>query len=255
MKIWLKIFLGVLGGFGGGFAAGFFVHKKMNDVKFEEVGEEELEALMQQIPEDIRIAAENKPQECLSEGQKGGQKAPVDLPTDPNQLRNSLQGKTPYIHADDAKKKEYSKMWNAVKEYSGEENANDIPVQENEDDLDPDFMNMLDGVTPDEVDESPLKKEPYQITLQEFYEERREYDKVTIDWYEEDNVVLDEREDIIPDPKSYVGCSMQELFNLPPLDMDPDSVFIRNDTYGTDYEIIRHHASYKEYVAGEGSDD
>jgi hypothetical protein len=253
MRFWVKILLGVMSGFAGGFAAGFFTHKKINDVQFEEVSEEELDKFLENAPEPVKIAnGQLNATNSRFKAPSSLEKALVDGETDPNKLRMAAAGKTPYMAADDEKKKEYSKMWNAVKQYSNEENANDIPVEDDLDlaqSIDKEFMDVLDD------DELPTKKEPYQITLGEFYEERREYDKVTIDWYDEDDVVLDEREEIIPNPETYVGCSMKELFKEPPMDGDPDSIFMRNDTYGTDYEVIRHHASYQKAVLGQAVDD
>ena len=246
MKVWLKVLLGILAGFGGGFAAGFYAHKKMNDVKFEEVSEEELDKLLWTIPDDVKEAAEQK---------KLAQTAPEpriqEIPTEPDKLRNALQGKTPYIHMDDEKKKEYSKIWKTVKDYSNEDNANEMPLPL-EDGLDPSFLESLsDDIPVDEKEETPIKEKPYQITLGQFYDERREYDKITIDWYDEDDVLLDEQEEVIADPESYVGMPMKELFKEAPMDGDPDQIFMRNDHYGTDYEVIRHHASYKKAIGGE----
>lgn len=249
MKIWLKILLGVLGGFGAGFASGFLVHKKMNDIQFEEVSEEDLDKLLESFPDDIKklsSGAAEGAEKAISDRNK----AVSEAGTDPDKLRNALQGKTPYMSADDAKKQEYSKMWGTVKEYSNEDNANELPTENDISEEENEFMQNLGDEVADEVAEPEPKKEPYLISLGEFYEERREYDKITIDWYDGDNVILDEREEPIDDIVGYVGCSMTELFGKPPADGDPDSRFVRNDRYGTDYEIIRHHGSWHE-LSGE----
>ena len=252
MKIWLKVLLGVIGGFGAGFASGFFVHKKINDVQFEEVSEEDLDKLL----EGLQDGTKNLPsgnEDAAKKADFDRNKAIQEAGTNPDKLRNALQGKTPYIQADNDKKKEYSKIWNTVKSYSNEENADEIPTESNdiseEDDVS-EHMEALENEIADEVAEPEPKKEPYMITLGEFYDERREYDKITIDWYDGDNVVLDETENPIADVISYVGCDMNTLFGRPPADGDPDSRFVRNDRYGTDYEIIRHHGSWHE-LSGE----
>ena len=252
MKIWLKIALGILSGFASGFAAGFFTHKKINEIKFEEVSEEELDKLIAEIPEDIREKVDNKDNSDTSvNGLKRAEKALDAYGDNPDKLRLAMQGKTPYIDADDKFKREYSKMWETTKKYSNKENADNLPVPEDEEsdimrEIDTEFYNSLD-----EIEEPPETKEPHKISLGEFYEERREYDKITIDWYDEDDTVLDEREEVIADPNSYVGCSMKELFSDPSPDGDPDAIYIRNDAYHTDYEIIRHHASCKKLIIGE----
>lgn len=246
MKIWLKILLGVLGGFGGGFAAGFIVHKKLNDIQFEEVTEEDLNKLMEGLQskddtESVQRAESAK--KGLTEPNTGILEAAMEKTTDPDKLRMAAQGKTPYIQADETKKKEYSKIWGTMKEYSNEENANELPI-ENQEDIEH-MEAIIDEFDDNDIREPGMKKEPYQISLGEFYNERREYDKITLDWYDEDNTVLDEREEIIADVRSYIGMDVQELFGMAPQDGDPDSRFIRNEDYGTDYEVIRHHASWK----------
>lgn len=254
MRIWLKIAISVLSGFAGGFAAGFFTHKKINDVKFEEVSEEELNELLNDCPEtNLGKAVNTSNKDTSVNGLKRAEKALDRYGDDPDKLRLAMGGKTPYIDADDEKKREYSKMWETTKKYSNEENANGLPVEENDEDLD--VMREIDQEfyeSLDEVDEPPETTVPHKISLGEFYEEHREYDKVTIDWYDEDDVVLDEKEEIVADPNTYVGCTMKELFKDPPVDGDPDAVYVRNDQYHSDYEIIRHHTSYVATIGGGG---
>ena len=255
MKIWLKILLGVMGGFAGGFAAGFLTHKKINDTQFEEVTEEDFQKLLEGAPEEVKkandeINAHNSHYKAPSSLEK----AIAEGETNVDKLKVAAAGKTPFMAADDEKKKEYSKMWQTVHNYSNEDNANNLPVPDDDLDLeqaiDKEFMDAMD----DDDDDPDTKAEPYEITLGEFYEERREYDKKTIDWYDEDDVTLDEDEKIIADPETYVGCSMKELFKKPPVDGDPDSIFIRNDHYGTDYEVIRHHAKCNKSILGLADD-
>ena len=251
MSVWLKVLLGALGGFALGFASGALVVKKLNDIQFEEVSEEDLDKLLEDMGGEMKnlssggaeVAkkASDGLEKVLNEAAKG----------DVDKTRMAAQGKTPFIRADDAKKQEYSKMWDTVKDYSNEENANDIPTEDNEtEDSDENFLQTLADEIVDEVEDPDINKEPYQITLGEFYEDHRNFDKVTIDWYDGDNVVLDEQENVVDDVVGYVGCRMDKLFGEAPLDGDPDSRFIRNERYGTDDEVIRHHKSWKN-VSGE----
>lgn len=242
MKIWIKVLLGVLGGFGAGFGTGFFVHKKLNDIQFQEVSEEDFDKLLEDLPEDVRLlAAPSKSIDTSANKMEKLSQAMEAAGNDINKLNNALHGKSPYIQADEDKKKEYSKMWNTVKDYSSEENADNIPVE------DDDFLESLESDIVEEIAESEQPtKEPYLISLGEFYEDKREYDKITIDWYDQDNVILDEREEPIDDIVGYIGCQVAELFDKPPEDNDPDSRFVRNEKYGTDYEVIRHHANWHE---------
>jgi len=238
MKLWIKIALTALASFGGGFAAGFFCHKKMNDFVFEETTKEE----MQQIEESLKE----------KEGPKEKEYPPDDtLSTDPDKLRLQLQGKKSYIQADREAKEKYAQIWGTVKNYSSEENANDIPVEDvNEDEIDEDFIKEA---LEEENSENDFKS-PYPIDLAAYYNERNDYDKITIDWYEP-NTFVDEREEIIADIKTYTGdINLKELFKDSSYDEDPDVRFVRNEGYSTDYEIIKHHRTWEETTGMGGSE-
>ena len=254
MKWWVKLLLGITGGFGAGFTAGFLFHKKLNDVEFQEVSEEEMALLEKQTE------AEQK-----TEPKKPEVNSIQDLPDDPDKLRMTLEGKVSYIKADQEAKEKYASIWNTVKGYSGEENANELPIQKEEDDdeeeisddtsdnveegFDQDFLEVIEM---EQVEPGQIEP-PHPISLSEFYNERSEYDKITIDWYEPFTFV-DEREEIIADLVSYIGAiSVYDLFKENGPNDDPDIRFVRNEQYGTDYEIIRHHRSWTE-TTGEGEE-
>lgn len=254
MKPWIKILIGVACGFAGGFAAGFFSHKKMNDIQFQEISEEEMKEIEDKIQNskktDVKDAIDSTfkpPVEEIFENK--------ELPDDPDKLRNALQGKTPYIQADKDQKTKYEQLWNATKNYSNEENANDLPT-ENEDPPGPDEENFDEGflemIENEEADPgSGFVDPPHVISLVEFYNERPEFDKITIEWYEPDNVWVDDNEEIIHDISSYVGMiNVDAMFAENGPEDDPDVRFVRNEQYGTDYEIIRHHRSLAETTGG-----
>lgn len=237
MKIWIKILIGVVTGFAGGFASGFLVHKKLNDVQFEEVSEEQMKEIEQKV-NAAKEKAEAKEKEL-----------PEKLPEDPDKLKLALQGKRPYIEADKEQKQAYEKLWNATKEYSNEENANELPTQDEEEFTEEEYVSQLEQEAEKEAADEFVEP-PHVIGLADFYNDRPENDKITIHWYEPDNVWLDENEEIIPDIKSYIGMQVQTLFASNSPEDDPDVRFVRNDRYGSDYEIIRHHRSFRETVGG-----
>lgn len=257
VKPWvIKVIIGVIG-FGGGFAAGFLTHKKMNNLEFEEVTSEEFAALEKKaMAEDNKLSQTdiNKTPEMASEGLGAAQK----LPDDADAIRNTLQGKKPFIEADNAQKQAYEKMWKATKEYSSEENANAIPVypvspnqatdeaeeeHPEDEDFDEEFLEQLEQEAVETG--NSFTDPPHEIDLSEYYNGRPDYDKVTIKWFEPDNTWVDENDDVIADISSYVGSDVKP-FARPGLDGEEDIRFYRNDRYGTDYEIIRHHRSWHE---------
>lgn len=242
MKIWIKILIGAACGFAGGFASGFLFHKKLNDVQFEEISEEQMKEIEQKVS-----AAKEK-----AETKKEEKELPENLPEDPDKLKLALQGKKPFIEADAEQKQAYEKLWKATKEYSNEENANELPTQEDipeEEFTQEEYLSQLEQEAEKEAADEYVEP-PHVIGLADFYNDRPENDKITIHWYEPDNVWLDENEEIIPDIKSYIGMEVKSLFASNTPDDDPDVRFVRNDRYGSDYEIIRHHAGFRETVGG-----
>jgi len=240
MKPWIKILISVVSGFAGGFAAGFLCHKKMNDIQFEEIDEEE----MAQIENELKKNKEEKT-DPLEKKMDILEKAD---PQNEDEIRNAMQGKISYVKADEEAKKRFASTWETVKGYSDEDNADSLPIDP-EDGLDEDFLEMIEK---EEVEPGQMEP-PHLITLSEFYNERPEYDKITIDWYEEDNTYLDENEEIIADIQSYVGTNAAALFGKNTGEQDdPDIRFVRNEQYGSDYEIVRHHISWRQAAMGEG---
>ena len=252
----IKILIGAAW-FAGGFAAGFFAHKKMNEVKFEEVTKEEFAEIEKQVAESQK--KNDIPKDTQGTDGKTSEElgAAQNLPEKQDELRNHLQGKTPYIQADSAQKTAYEKMWKATKEYSNEENANNIPTvpievspdeseHPQEEEFDESFLEQIEQEAVEAGNN--FTEPPHQIDLATFYNEFPEYDSVTIKWYEPDNVWLDENDEIIPDISSYIGFSVKNPFAMNPYDDEDDVRFWINDRYGTKYELIRHHRSYRETV-------
>lgn len=96
---------------------------------------------------------------------------------------------------------------------------------------------------------------PHIISLEEFSEEMEHYDKATIYFYEDDEVLADENEEMIQDVSGTVGDEALTSFGI--LSNDDEIVYVRNDKLGIDYEVIRLSKSYSESVLGmmEGADE
>lgn len=90
--------------------------------------------------------------------------------------------------------------------------------------------------------------EPYVITLEEFSAERMDFDKTSISYYEEDDTLLDDGDEVIDDVDGTIGDSALSSFGEG--NPSPDVVYVRNERLGTDFEVVRHHASYQEAVLG-----
>lgn len=99
-----------------------------------------------------------------------------------------------------------------------------------------------EGIIPD------TSRDPYVISRQEFDEEMLSFDKVTLLYYDLDDTLTDEQDVLISDVCIVIGDDA--LSNFGNMSEDPRTVFIRNEKFGTDYEVIKVYQSYKESVLG-----
>lgn len=90
---------------------------------------------------------------------------------------------------------------------------------------------------------------PYVITKDEFLTNETQYTQVCLTYYEGDEVLADDQDQIVPDLDSLVGEN-----NVPVRfgyrSKDPNIVYVRNDSLDIEFEILRSTGKYSEEVAG-----
>ena len=86
-----------------------------------------------------------------------------------------------------------------------------------------------------------LAEEPYTISADEFVNERRDYDKITIFYYEDD-VAVDDQERIVDNLDRLIG--IKNVTRLGDLADEDGCVLIRNEMRGSDYEILLQEGTY-----------
>lgn len=136
----------------------------------------------------------------------------------------------------------------------------DVVVKERLGKMKTDVSNYIDTTIPFQEDSPPdgmPKAEegynnsylpPTVITLEEFTDEKDHFDKLTINYYAEDDTLVDEREDIITNVNALIGEDALLCFGES--SDDPDVVYVRNERLSIDYEVIRINKSYQETVLG-----
>lgn len=97
-------------------------------------------------------------------------------------------------------------------------------------------------VTSDDSD-TPVSDAPYVIPPEELYE-REDYETYTLFYYA-DGVLTDDNKEIIDDVESTIGFESLNHFG----EYEDDSVFVRNDVRGCDYEILRDNRNYSDVIA------
>jgi hypothetical protein len=84
---------------------------------------------------------------------------------------------------------------------------------------------------------------PYQISLEEYMTDHETQEKVSMVYYEEDDVLTDDQESILTDVDTIVGIENLHSF-------EGDVQYVRNERLELDIEIIRNHNSYTSVVMG-----
>ena len=85
----------------------------------------------------------------------------------------------------------------------------------------------------------------YVISEEEFLEDGK-YDKVSLEYYEEDKVLVDERDIPVDDPDQIIGEGTLDDFVI----SEDNEMYIRNDDISVDYELTRSEGSYRDFIDG-----
>ena len=88
--------------------------------------------------------------------------------------------------------------------------------------------------------QAPMYDDPFVIDPSEFGE-NPEYDTETLTYFA-DGVLVDDVDDVIEEPDIVVGLENLKVFE----EFGATSVYVRNDIYKTDYEIIRDDWNYSD---------
>ena len=94
----------------------------------------------------------------------------------------------------------------------------------------------------DEADKTnPIEPEmvPYVISPEGFANEHSDYAKLTVVYYEDNEVLINDEEECV-DIGSTIGYDAINHFG----EFEKDAVFIRNEALGNDYEVLLEHAAY-----------
>ena len=89
---------------------------------------------------------------------------------------------------------------------------------------------------------------PYVITAESFTDEHPDFEKLSLAYYDDDDTLADEQEEVITDVYELIGD--EALTRFGDGSEDPDIVFVRNERLGVDYEIARLFRSYAEAIMG-----
>lgn len=137
---------------------------------------------------------------------------------------------------------------NAIKQYNAPRKTMDGRLPEHNDSppedeaMDESMENSYNEQMGRKYELSEVYGEPFVISLQEFTEEMQQFDKLSISYYEGDDTVVDEDEEIIEEPHELLGDGALNCFGEG--SEDPDIVYVRNAKLAIDYEVIRSPRTY-----------
>ena len=209
-----------------GAAGGSVVTNKLLRTKYENYAKEEMGAYRNYILDQINgeiVEREDIPQDViLTDDGYDEDEVDYDFPTEKKKVEE--------VHYKDFTKKEHYKKADRV-EYSVKAGA---------------YSQKMD-----KLKEEALKSNlPYEITKDAYDNDRGDYDKVELHFWEDDDIVSDDNDEIFNDVEFAIGEDSLFIFGTDHGNEDPDIIYIRNESLTTDYEIICYHNSYAATVLG-----
>ncbi len=141
--------------------------------------------------------------------------------------------------------KKIARNYNHLQELTEEDPADDVYAapEEDEEEVIREYEDLSKKGDPDGYSEIP-----HVISLEEFSEGASHFFKETLYFYEDDDVLTDESEEVAVDIVSLLGEDALDSFGQE--SEDPEVVYVRNAKLRTDYEVIRLSKSYSETVLG-----
>lgn len=89
--------------------------------------------------------------------------------------------------------------------------------------------------------------EPYVISKDDFENSFTHLEKITMSYYDHDDILADENDEAIPNPISVVGDA---LVRFGEESGDKNIVYVRNPELEIDYEVVRMNDSFQERILG-----
>lgn len=121
---------------------------------------------------------------------------------------------------------------------------------------DKDFENHFSERVSPSDDDPETSEQPYEISESEFERDFQICDSTSINYYVEDEVFTDEKENRISDPEEILGQKAVRMFNEMTIDDFRQVVYIRSPVSDMVYEIIvENEISYYRDVLGIEEDD
>jgi len=200
--------------FGAGAAAGFVAAFLLTKKKYQKIAEEEIESMRDYFSEKSDASKDK----TITDTERASHEA----------LKNEM------IREKEPEKRVRTDYRKIAAEYMETNRPDDAE------------KSWLENPYPDMINEDHPKDDapaenPYTITADQFVNEKRNFDKVTLLYFEENGVLCDDAERITEDIDQSIGSNNLDKFG----EYEEDVAYIRNERLGIDYEVLLQHSTYK----------
>lgn len=219
-----NILFGVVGGLAVGGGSGYLIAQKHLAAKYEAQVLNEINS--------VKATYDKLSKELIANAQK-------------EPLREAVEELLP------AAEREFQDYREKVAEYAAEEMLDVVVGAITESDIGEDGMDHATyNIFKEEqkrLDERDPNK-PYLIGIEEYSDPPSGYDSLTVNYYPDDNILVDERDIAIDLVEETVG-----EWNLTQFGVNGDEthiIYVRNERVQADFEIVRHEGSFAEAAFG-----
>lgn len=223
-----NLIIGLAGGFVAGAAAGAGVVYALLNKKYAQIMNESLDVISEEMSKDYaRFYADWQPKPSEEEVQ-----ARIE--------EDRLETASKLVNAAKAQQQEILEEM----DYNGASEEPEDPIVNNvfEEAEKSELQALIEELS------EPSNSHPYLITADEYMEPYENYGKLSITWFEEDDILIDESDESIIDSTELIGSDVLRAFGHNP--RDKDTIHVRNDKFEGDFEVTRDRRSYAEVIAG-----
>lgn len=247
-------------GAGLGYGAGYLVYKK----KFQKISDEDIESVREAYSKNAKVKPDLK-----DFGKTIDVKAVVkESVVESSDTIISTYG---YLSASDTDAADFKAVHGRTPTtYELIQMGNGTPVEDAvRNSFDHDDSNVVESnLLTDNLFENPPEQDPellgneenvrnpdrpYVIPVANWMTNDTDYDQITLTFWADDDVLANDDGSIINDVEGYVGITNLHRFGF--LSEDPETVYVRNERIGVDYEITKDERNYSEVVRNIRQDD
>lgn len=230
----------------GGAFGGFSIAKKHLETKYAEISEREIREAKLFYQQKNKTGDFSDPTVLVEKYEADNDNNSTELDPDREMVVTAVEllKKRKYVQYDKPPQTQEEKI--AVTESIHHNVFNDL----NEEQKKAAFNALVDEPEEFDVDDELDKKaegRPYILEYQEFEENENDHSQSTLTYYEEDDVLVDDRDQPITNVQGVIGV---ENLKFGYGSNDKNVVYICNPRFNADYEVVRSNGSYAEIVLG-----